>query len=290
MQGAIGADKAKFIIVYRQYGAQPINQGNTGQPGGITPGAGLVQPGQQNQGDGDEDEEDDSGDDNGGDRGGPGGNNGNQGNNQPPVEVSPASLTLNFETQGGNQLNTPLDLIAVRVQIPGENNQPPKIINSPWMDNTAAYRELLKLYDVITPGRARRVAGRVNINVATRPVLRSIPALPATAIGKIVARREVEPDMVSSDQRHSLWLLIEGIVTLDEMRQLDRYITTGGDAFSGQAIGFFDAGPSAVRGEFIVDRSGATPRLRAWRDLSTLGRGFTTVQLGVDPAEAGQPR
>jgi DNA uptake protein ComE-like DNA-binding protein len=295
LQGAIGADKAKFIIAYRQYGAQPINQGNNGQPGGVAPGAGVARQGQQNQGDGDEGNEDDAGEDNGErrGRGGPGGNNGNngnQGNNQSPVEVSPGSLTLNFETQGGNQLNTPLDLIAVRVQIPGENNQPPKIVNSPWMDNTADYRELLKLYDVITPGRARRVAGRVNINRATRPVLRSIPGLPAAAIGKIVARREVEPDMASSDQRHSLWLLIEGIVTLDEMRQLDRYITTGGDAFSGQTIGFFDAGPSVVRGEFIVDRSGATPRLRAWRDLSTLGRGFTTVQLGVDAAEAHGPR
>jgi type II secretory pathway component PulK/DNA uptake protein ComE-like DNA-binding protein len=295
LQGAVGADKAKFIIVYRQYGAQPINQENNGQPGGITPGAGLVQPGQQNQGDGDEGEEDDSGnDDNGGGRGegggGPGGNNGNQGNNQPPVQASAGSLTLNFETQGGNQINSPLDLIAVRVQIPGENNQPPKIVDSPWMDNAAAYRELLKLYDVITPGRARRVAGRVNINVATRPVLQTIPGLPAAAVGKIVARREVEPDMTLSDQRHPLWLLVEGIVTLDEMRQLERYITTGGDAFSGQAIGFFDAGPSAVRGEFIVDRSGATPRLRAWRDLSTLGRGFTRVQLGVDAAEAEQLR
>ncbi len=286
LQGAIGADKAKYIIAYRQYGAQPINQDN-GQPGATRPGEGLVQPGRENEGDNDEGDEDDNGgeEDNNRSRGGPSGNTGNPGSNQPAVTVSAASLTLNFQTQGGHQLNSPLDLIAVRVQIPGENNEPPKIVDSPWMDNTAAYRELLKLYDVITPGRARRVAGRVNINAATRPVLRSIPGLPPAAIGKIVSRREGEPDLALSDQRHSIWLLIEGIVTLDQMRQLDRYITTGGDAFSGQAVGFFDAGPSAVRGEFIVDRSGATPRLRAWRDLSSLGRGFTTTQLGVEPAE-----
>jgi DNA uptake protein ComE-like DNA-binding protein len=296
LQAAIGADKAKFIIVYRQYGAQPINQQNSGQPGGITPGAGLVQPGQQNQGDGDDGGDDDSGNNrggSGGEGGGPPGNSGNQGNqanNQPPVEASVGSLTLNFQAQGANQLNSPLDLIAVRVQIPGENNQPPKLVESPWMDNATGYRELLKLYDVITPGRARRVAGRININAASRPVLQSIPGLPPAAVGKIVARREAEPDMTLSDQRHPLWLLIEGIVTLDEMRQLDRYITSGGDAYSGQAVGFFDAGPSAARGVFIVDRSGATPRLRAWRDLSTLGRGFTTVQLGVEAEDAQQPR
>jgi hypothetical protein len=138
---------------------------------------------------------------------------------------------------------------------------------------------------VIKPGSARRVAGRVNINAATRPVLRSIPGMPAAAIGKIVSRRELEPDLVLSDQRHAIWLLVEGIVTLDEMKQLDRYITTRGDAFSGQVVGFFDAGPSAARGEFVVDRSGQTPRLRIWRDLSSLGRGFTTLTLGVDAAE-----
>jgi len=90
---------------------------------------------------------------------------------------------------------------------------------------------------------------------------------------------------VLSDQRHAVWLLVENIVTLEEMKQLERYVTTRGDAFSGQAVGFFDAGPSAARDEFVVDRSGATPRLRTWRDLSPLGRGFTTAALGVDAAD-----
>jgi hypothetical protein len=108
--------------------------------------------------------------------------------------------------------------------------------------------------------------------------------MPAEAIGQIVGRREAEPDLMLSDQRHAIWILIEGIVTVDQMKQLERYITARGDAFSGQAVGFFDAGPMAARGEFVVDRSGQTPHLRVWQNLSSLGRGFSTASLGLQAA------
>lgn len=273
LQSAVGDEKAKFIIVYRQYGAQAAADPNAAQPNGGASGgeqvAGGVQPG-----------------DSGGQASQPGGGVAGGAGNQPPaVTVSASSLELKFDQQAGNQVNSPLDLIGATVQIPGENNQPAKKVESPWLENPASYRELLKLYDAIAPGSTRRVAGRVNINAATRPVLRSIPAMPAAAIGKIVGRREAEPDLVLSEQRHALWLLVEGIVTLPEMKQLERFITTRGDAFSGQVVGFFDAGPSAARGEFVVDRSGETPRLRMWRDLSSLGRGFSTPTLGVAVAK-----
>jgi DNA uptake protein ComE-like DNA-binding protein len=299
LKAAIGDEKAKFIILYRQYGAQQqgLQNGLPGStPGGPTgpvqPGGGPNLPGQA-----------------------PGGGPG-------PVSQSAGatvpitSIQLKFEQQGGHQLNSPLDLVAARVQVPSENpgqpssnssnqtngqqqsgegppsggqpqNQaPPQIVESQWLDNPAAYRELLTLYDIITPAGVRRVAGRVNVNAASRPVLQSIPLLPPAAVGAIVGRRELEPDPALSDQRHALWLLAEGIVTLQEMKQLERFVTAGGDVFSGQAVGFFDAGPIAARVEFVIDRSGASPHLRAWRDLSSLGRGFSTELLGVAPAES----
>jgi DNA uptake protein ComE-like DNA-binding protein len=292
LKSAIGDDKAKFIIVYRQYGPQQQQQSD-GTPSaqsaasasasgasGVVSAAAPVQSAQAvqsfstveaNQGQG-------SG------QGGPGGQGG-QPNQQQPVTVQASALQLKFEQQGGTQINSPLDLIGARVQIPGENNGPPQNVDSPFQDNPGAYREMLKLYDALSFGQGRRVAGRVNVNAAPRPVLNGIPHLTAAAIGKIVARREVEPDQTLSDQRHTLWLLIDGVVTLDEMRQLERFITTGGDVFSGQAVGFFDAGPAAARGEFVIDRSGMSPRLRAWRDLTSLGRGFSTARLGVDEPE-----
>jgi DNA uptake protein ComE-like DNA-binding protein len=293
LKSAIGDDKAKFIIVYRQYGPQQqqaegtpsAESASSASGSGASGAANAAAPAQSvqavqsfstveaNQGEG------------GNQVGGQASGQGGQPNQQPPITVQASALQLKFEQQGGNQINSPLDLIGVRVQIPGENNGPPQNVDSPFQDNPGAYREMLKLYDMMSLGQARRVAGRVNVNAATRPVLNGIPNLTAAAIGKIVARREAEPDQTLSDQRHALWLLIEGVVTLDEMRQLERFITTGGDVFSGQAVGFFDAGPAAARGEFVIDRSGMSPRLRAWRDLTSLGRGFSTARLGVDEPE-----
>jgi DNA uptake protein ComE-like DNA-binding protein len=279
LKSAVGDEMAKFIIAYRQYGAQQPAQTDGAQPAG---GAGAA--GQADAATGAVNTQNAQGTEEGAQSQNNALGNG-AANQQQPVTVSASSLELNFQQEGGNQINSPLDLVGVTVQVPGEENAPPKNVESPWKDNAASYRDVMKLYDVISRGSAKRVAGRVNINAATRPVLRGIPGLPAAAVGKIVSRRELEPDLVLSDQRHAVWLLVENIVTLEEMKQLERYVTTRGDAFSGQAVGFFDAGPSAARGEFVVDRSGATPRLRAWRDLSPLGRGFTTAALGVDAAD-----
>jgi DNA uptake protein ComE-like DNA-binding protein len=274
LKTAVGDDKAKFIIVYRQHGPQ---QSATGQPGVA---GGAPAPGNQPAAGGG------AAPASGAPGGGPGaGAPGPQNPAAAPVTVAPASLQLNFDQQGATQLTSLLDLICAKVQIPGVNNAPPQLVDSPWLDNAASYRELLKLYDVAAAGSARRVAGRINVNSATRTVLASIPFLPQAAVGKIVGRREIEPDPLLSDQRHPLWLLIEGIVTLPEMRQIERYVTSGGDVFSGQSVGFFDAGPMAARIEFIVDRSGTTAHRRAASDLSALGRGFSNSQLGVEPAD-----
>lgn len=287
LKSTIGDDKAKFLVVYRQYGPfqDQQQQGGAGQPGGNGTGGGGQQ-GNQNGGGRNNRQ---GGNSNGGNPNGgvqPGGPLAGQNQNQTPVEIDAAGITLKYEQQGQTQVNSPLDLVGVRVQIPGADNSPPQNVSSPWGEDINSYRELLKLYDAAAPpAGARRVAGRVNLNAATRVVLKSIPGLPEAAVGKIVSRREVEPELNLTDQRHAVWLLIEGIVTLPEMKQLERFVTTGGDAFSGQSIGFFDAGPTASRQEFVVDRSGTTPHVRLQRDLSPLGRGYSTLDLGVESEE-----
>ena len=301
LKSTIGDDKAKFLVVYRQYGPfqdqqQQGGPGAAGQSGGAGAGGGGggQQGGQQgNQNGGGQNNgrggNSNGGDSNGGDSNGgvqPGGPLAGQNQNQTPVEIDAAGITLKFEQQGQTQINSPLDMVGVRVQIPGADNTPPQNVSSPWGEDVNSYRELLKLYDAAAPpAGARRVAGRVNLNAATRVVLKSIPGLPEAAVGKIISRREVEPELNLTDQRHAVWLLIEGIVTLPEMKELERFVTVGGDAFSGQSVGFFDAGPAASRQEFVVDRSGTTPHVRLQRDLSPLGRGYSTLDLGVESEE-----
>jgi hypothetical protein len=287
--------QAKFIILYRQYG--PSN--NTNHQGSNTrspdrQGAGAQGANQQ-----------------------PSARNGNSpaaNARQQGTTVDAASIELNFQQQGGTQINSLLDLVGAQVSVPSESRQgqnqnqngqqnqdnngqqprgpnqnqnqtgPPQIVDSPWKDDAASFRDLLKLYDAARAGQAPRVAGRVNINAASRVVLRSIPGMTLVALNQIVAARELEPDRALSEQRHAIWPLLAGFVTLDEMRQLERYVTSRGDAFSGQAVGFFDAGPTVARGEFVLDRSGTQPRTRLWRDMSPWGPGFSPQLLGAQPA------
>jgi hypothetical protein len=162
-----------------------------------------------------------------------------------------------------------------------ENQPPPQTVLSPWQDNPNGYRDLLKLMDAATCHARARVAGRVNVTHASRPVLLTIPTLTPALVDQIIAAREPDPSPTLSEQRHALWLLIEGFVQLDQMRQIERFITSGGDAFSGQSIGFFDGDPMPVRAEFILDRSVGSPRLRQWRDLTPLGPGFAPDLLGA---------
>jgi hypothetical protein len=126
-----------------------------------------------------------------------------------------------------------------------------------------------------------RIAGRVNINEASRPVLLSIPSMTPAAADQIIARREIDPDLQLSEQRHAIWLLVAGILPLQQMRQIERYVTTRGDVFSGQSVGFFDGDPAPVRIEFVLDRSVGAARVRYARELSAWGPGFTPELLGV---------
>jgi hypothetical protein len=269
-QNGLDEGQANFVAIYRQYGAAPEEEdpsdnaaarnrdgaGQRGQGGAERqpPGAAAGQPGAAGRAPGE----------------------------QTPTTVNAAAVQVNFETAGGVQINSPLDLVGVKVQIPAsDENSPPQIVESPWQDDVASYRKLLDLYDAVRLTTARRMAGRVNINAASRPVLRSVPGLSRANIDQIVSRRELEPDLALSEQRHAIWLLVEGIVELDEMRELERYVTTRGNVFSGQSVGFFAAGPIAARGGFVLDASGNVPRLRAWNNLSALGRGYGGELLGA---------
>jgi hypothetical protein len=302
-------EQAKFIVLYRQYGAAQGQQGQNGQNGG-DPTGGQGGDSTRNRTTG----------------GRPTTDGGSAGGETVPA----ASIELNFQQQGATRINSPLDLIGVQVQVtatppggqggdqnggssdggsqdgneddgndeddnnnggessggtqgPGGEQQqpPPKTVTSPWQDNVSGYRDLLKLYDVASTLNQGRIAGRVNVNLAARPVLMSIPQLPPAIVDQIIATRELEPSPTLSNQRHALWLLTEGVVQLDMMRQLERFITVRGDAFSGQSIGFYDADSMPVRGEFILDRSVSPVRLRAWRDLSNWGPGFSATALGA---------
>ncbi len=82
-------------------------------------------------------------------------------------------------------------------------------------------------------------------------------------------------------------------MTLDELKPMFPWITTGGDVYSGQIVGYFDAGTARARAraEIVLDRSGTQEgkpaRLLSWKDLGKLGPGFSRTVLStlVEPDE-----
>lgn len=181
----------------------------------------------------------------------------------------------------------------------GENNQDSQTVESPWPDSPEGYRQLLRLYDLATTSPSPVFAGRININEASRPVLMTIPGMSYALADQILMQREPEIDPTLSDQRSILWPLLQGVVTRDQLQAMEKYITTRGSVYSGQAVGFRQSAVTSGQGgtrtgepatsidvvsrrQFWIDTTSGTPRLIDWVDLSTLGRGYSLETLSPD--------
>ena len=75
------------------------------------------------------------------------------------------------------------------------------------------------------------------------------------------------------------WLYAESLVDLPGMVNLDPYITSHGDVYRVQVLGFFDGGGPVTRIEATIDSTELPPRVVAQRDLTELGRGYSRQQL-----------
>ena len=194
-----------------------------------------------------------------------------------------ASLDINWEKQAKNEINSLFDLVGARVVVQENEQASPKIVQSPWEDEPGSYRQsYMRLLDQASVGGSRRIAGRVNINQATRPVLMSVPGMTESFADQIISRRNLEVDRLIGNQRHAVWILADGIVSREEMQQIDPYVTTGGNVFSCQVVGYFEAATPQARVEVVFDSLGRRTHVSAWQNLSPLGSGFTHALLGTD--------
>jgi hypothetical protein len=195
--------------------------------------------------------------------------------------VKASAITIDFEKKGQYQLTSLLDLVGVKVQIKTSDNTPPQILESPWSDKPSTFRgDWLQLTDQVGIGTAQRLSGRVNINQASRIVLGTLDGLSEADIDQILSRRDQQLDPATSPQRHACWLLAEGIVKLDAMKQLAARITTQGAIYRGQVVGYFESGKPVARLEVVIDQSNDRQALISWTDLSTRGPGFEIDALG----------
>jgi len=185
-----------------------------------------------------------------------------------------------------------LDLIGAKIQVEVDseegdgNGEKEKIVyQSPFSEEPGEIASYLSLLmEVLTTDTSEKIVGRVNINQASAAVLQGIPGITPETVDQILTSRQPDPIQADVTRRYATWILSEGLVTLDQMKQLMPYVTGAGSVYRVQVVGYFDRGGPAVRVEAVLDATTSPARLRSFRDLSHLGRGYGLETLGTESA------
>ena len=203
--------------------------------------------------------------------------------NAPPVETEPpGDQPLDFTRPGEVKLTQVLDLVGVNVRANLAEGAGSVVLESPFPEDPLVMGTYLPLLmDNCTVNEAPVIPGRININQASATVLMTIPGITEEMVDAILSEREITDDTVDENLRHETWLLTRLIVSLDEMKLLQPFITASGDVYRAQVVGYFDEGAISSRAEVVIDASELMPRILFWRDISHLGRGFGLETLGI---------
>jgi len=272
-------DTAKFVVAYRLFGPEQQNsrRGSRGSQGNNSQG-GQNAGGQSSDGNSSPN------------------SNTNSGSSASPQKNTPQSSANSAGnggsggggkvTRGGMELSggskfavkSIFDLVGVTVNAKINNRQ--EKLTSPWSDDTSEMQEYLpEIDDALTAVSEGDLSGRININQASREVLRGLPEMTDELVQGIVSSRATSLDGESlSDQaigRETIgWLVFEQLTDLETLRKLAPYLTTRGDVYRIQVLGYFDAGPPLTRLEAVIDNSTAPPKVISVRDLTPLGIGY----------------
>jgi DNA uptake protein ComE-like DNA-binding protein len=169
----------------------------------------------------------------------------------------------------------------------GANNNSRVVIDPAFPNERGAMQTYLpKLMEFLAVNDSPMIPGRLNINQAPRALIVGIPNLPPTAAEQIIANRDVTLGMQRPEQKYETWLLQDGIVELAEMKKLMSLVTSGGNVYRAQVVGFFDEDGPADRMEVVIDATNATaPVVRRKWSLRSLGAGYSPEFLGVPASD-----
>ncbi len=174
-----------------------------------------------------------------------------------------------------------LDLVDQNVQVTLLGDSEPIVLASPFKADQVL-ESLPELDAALSVYETSSIPGRINVLAAPPDVLRTISCMDEEMLQQILAGRNSP-----AAQTDDAWLLTEGVITLDQLRDIAPYINNRGNTYRAQIIGYLHDGSACSRLEVVIDTSGSTPRLVMCRDLSQFGRGFSLETLGVEQSGAG---
>lgn len=184
--------------------------------------------------------------------------------------------SLDLSAGGSINFNQVLDLVDATVTLQSDGN--PVTYLSPFSSLGAGlYMPLIM--DRLVTSDTPTMPGRINVNECPAELLYGIPLLEAEQVELILESRSTDSE--DENRFFETWLMVEGIVTLDQMRNLVPLLTGGGDVYRAQIVGYFESSGLAHRQEVIVDATTVNPKIVSYRDLSHLGRAFDLQVLGI---------
>jgi hypothetical protein len=189
-----------------------------------------------------------------------------------------ADLLANLDLSAGGSIEFSQVLDLVDATITLDINGDSVTFGSPFSSLTAGIY-LPLIMDRLVTSDTPTMPGRINVNECPAELLYGIPLLDEEQVELILESRSADTE----DENHfyETWLLAEGIVTLDQMRNLVPLLTGGGDVYRAQIVGYFESTGLAHRQEVIIDATTVNPKVISYRDLSHLGRAFDVAVLGI---------
>lgn len=185
---------------------------------------------------------------------------------------------LDLSQPASTQIRSLFDLVGATVQAEVDGVQTE--LESPFPDDPNYLQsDFPAVLDALSTTDQPRLIGRINVAVAPYEVLMAIPNMTEDLASAIVAAQADPADPAAALDRHiahsnPAWPYIEGVATLEQMRQIGPYITGGGDVLEGQVIGVSSSGRIVCRLQFTLDGSESTPRILNRLDLTPLGPGI----------------
>lgn len=195
---------------------------------------------------------------------------------------SASGLQFDYTQRGSVRLSTILDLVGTKTRVVQRGQNERTVVVAAFPDDRSSMQSYLpKLMDNLAVNAAASIPGRLNINQAPRPLVMAIPGLEANAAEQILADRDVQVSPERPEQQYETWPLTSGIVDLDQMKQLLPLVTTGGDVYRAQFVGFYDADGPIVRLEAVLDATQTPAVVKRRRELQQQGPGFSLDVLGA---------
>lgn len=174
-------------------------------------------------------------------------------------------------------LSQVLDLVDATIEVDLNGEQ--TIYTSPFTSDPAAMAVYMPvLMDKLTTVDGTSIPGRISVNDCPKAILLGIPSMTEEIVDAIIEARAEQSD--SENRKFESWLVVEGHITIDQMRTLAPLITGGGNVFRAQIVGYFEQGPAFCRAEVIIDSAGEVPTVRMYRRMDHLGRAFSVPILG----------